>query len=298
MKSRLLYLREWISNSWIMRRLSSGYIVGTSIDDAVRACKTVERYEWSTTICPWHDTSDSVDTVASNYLLALESIIANKLDCYLSIKAWAINNDFEILRDILSLAESGSVRVHFDSLNLDTADANFELLEKSLAIYPQVSYTLPGRWRRSLSDAEKIIEFGIPVRIVKGESKDTMRPEINLRAGFFNLAKVLGGKAKHIDVATHDSKLAKETLMFLSAMRASSNLELLYGLPLRPVVHAQNLSVPIRIYIPYGYSMIGYGFRKIIKRPRAFIWMIKDFILGDKFRLSKIEKFYNAKVEI
>ena len=284
-QSKLLGLRDWV-----IKRVSLGYIVGTNLSDAIHACKITAKNRWSITICPWHFSNDSAETVASNYMLALKSISSEKLDCYLSIKVWAFKYNMGMFKKILELAQESDIRVHFDSYDIESATPCFDLLEKALSIYKNISYTLPGRWKRSITDAERIIEFEIPVRLVKGEHVDPIAPDINLRDGFLDLIDVLAGRAKHVDVATHDTILAKKSLMRLQKAKTPCHLEQLYGLPLRTVNIAKILGVPIRIYIPYGAAYLGYGLSRVSKRPIILAWMIKDLLLGDKFRLPQESK--------
>lgn len=285
MQSKFLKLRDWV-----IKRVSLGYVVGHNLSDAIHASKITAKNGWSITICPWHFSNDSAETLASNYMLALKSISSGKLDCYLSIKVWAFKYDMGIFKEILELAQESDIRIHFDSYDIESATPGFDLLEEALSIYKNISYTLPGRWKRSITDAERIIEYGIPVRLVKGEYVDPAKPDIKLRDGFLNLIEVLAGRAIHVDVATHDTILAKKSLTRLQEAKTPCHLEQLYGLPLRTVNIAKALGVPIRIYIPYGAAYLGYGLSRLSKRPIILAWMIKDLLLGDKFRLPQGSK--------
>ena len=51
----------------------------------------------------------------------------------------------------------------------ETVDDTFNLIGKARDIYAKLGCTLPGRWRRSLSDADRAIEMGLRVRVVKGQ---------------------------------------------------------------------------------------------------------------------------------
>jgi len=68
--------------------------------------------------------------------------------------------------------------------------------------------TLPGRWRRSLHDADLAIERRLYVQVVKGQWADTQRSKVGLRDGFMAVVDRLAGRARHVTIATHESTLA------------------------------------------------------------------------------------------
>jgi proline dehydrogenase len=54
-------------------------------------------------------------------------------------------------------------------------------------------------------------------------------------------------------------------------------MELLYGLPSRAVLKvAQDLAVPVRYYLPYGYAWLPYALRQARRDPRILWWVLRD----------------------
>jgi len=268
---------------WAIKHISLGYVVGPYLSDAIQACKTAAHLGWASTINPFHYEKDTAEKVCSNYKLALKAIVKENIDCYLSVKVWELNYDLGFLKEILELSEKSKIRIHFDSRDPESAATCFNLFEKALSIYRNISYTLPSRWKRSMTDAEKIIDFGVPVRLVKGQWDDITKPFINPRDGFLNLINILSGRAKHVDVATHDTNLARQSLMRLKEKKTPCHLELLYGLPIRNAYIAQALELPVRIYIPYGRACIPYGLSLVSKRPKILFWIMRDLLFKKRF---------------
>jgi proline dehydrogenase len=88
------------------------------------------------------------------------------------------------------------------------SDLTFELLAR---LEPTgLGCAIPGRWRRSLEDAEHAIELGVRVRVVKGQWPDPQQPDIDLRDGFLAVIDALAGRAASVGIATHDLPLARE----------------------------------------------------------------------------------------
>jgi hypothetical protein len=61
---------------------------------------------------------------------------------------------------------------------------------------------------RSLQDAERIIDYGILVRIVKGQWADPSAPGLDPRRNYLDIIHRLSGRAAHVAIATHDRILA------------------------------------------------------------------------------------------
>jgi len=221
---------------WVTRYAASSYIAGLETKDAIRVSKLVAEKGFSSTICPWDGPHDAPESVAASYKEALNSIKVEKLDCYLSIKVPSLAYDINLLTELVIIAREHEIRLHFDSLAPDTATASIALLQETVKIYHNVGYTLPSRWRRSIVDADKIVDLGIPVRLVKGQWPDPLAPNIDAESNFLDLVDVLAGRASRVAIATHDTRLARESLLRLKRAGTYCELEQLYGLPMRDSV--------------------------------------------------------------
>ena len=193
--------------------------------------------------------------------------------------------DYPLLRELLDIARQKNSRIHFDAQQPETANKSFQMIEKALSEYKNISCTLPARWQRSDTDAERIIEWSIPVRVVKGEWADPEAPKLNPRSRFLDLVRLLSGKAVHVMIASHDAHLVRNCIEELNSSDTSCDLEQLYGLPIRAVRYAQEKGLVIRFYIPYGQSYLPYGITSIKRRPIMLVWIIKDLFLGNRLRL-------------
>jgi proline dehydrogenase len=257
------------------------YIAGATVAEAVQTIRQLAGQNFASTICYWNGEQDAPELVARHYLEILDELAAAKLDSYLSIKATALHYSRAWLNQIAERAASAKVRLHFDAMWPDSAEPTFALLEGLRAHQTAVSCTLPGRWQRSLTDAECINEWQIPVRVVKGQWADPDRPNIDLRAGYLAVIERLAGRAAHVAVATHDPELAAAALEQLTKAATSCELELLFGLPTRAVLRvACTFSVPVRMYVPYGAAWAPYCLSQARRNPRILWWVMRDATLG------------------
>jgi len=263
---------------FLIERAASAYTAGPALNHASAVCKSISAQGLNSTMCYWNVASDLPDHVAGSYTDILNEIPRLASDSYLSVKAPAINFDMELLKIIVGRAKSIGAVVHFDAMAPETADETFKLIRRARDIYPRLGCTLPGRWRRSLSDADQAIEMGLRVRVVKGQWAESVSTDIDPERGFLNIIERLATEmANHVAVATHQTDLARKALSRLLSTGTSCELELLYGLPLQTLIEmGLSLDVPVRMYVPYGRAGLPYRLKQIPRNPRLIAWFVRD----------------------
>ncbi len=266
----------------VATRAARAYVAGPRLADALRVSRWLADDGIASTICFWNGLTERPRQITDAYLEALGALAKETFDSYLSIKAP------DLLDEVLQLGRRKGIRIHFDSLGLEASDQTFSAIVASVPLHPNLGCTLPGRWRRSLSDANRAIDLGLSVRVVKGQWAEPDMPQIDLRAGFLAVVDRLAGRACHVAVATHDAPLAREALSRLRAANTPCELELLFGLPVNHVLRVvQLLGVPVRFYVPYGQAWLPYCLSHTQENPRIIWWILKDLLQGRSFRLPR-----------
>jgi proline dehydrogenase len=207
---------------------------------------------------------------------AIEAIGTERIDGRLSVKAPPLQFSRELFGRIVDRARERNVGVQFDSLWPEATDETFSLLSELLRTYANLGCTLPGRWHRSPDDADRAVEMGLRVRIVKGQWPDSQGAPADPRSGFLAIVDRLAGRVRHVSVATHDVALAREALARLRAAGTPCELELLYGLPLRnAIAAARTEAVPVRVYLPYGHGFLPYAMQQLKSHPRLALQILR-----------------------
>lgn len=189
-------------------------------------------------------------------------------DARLSIKAPKLDFDLAALGAIADLGLPLVFDAHGHALAQPTHEAAAAL---------GAGIVLPARWQRSRADAAAW--WGRPgaVRLVKGEWADPQADIEDRGAAFMDLAARLAGRSAPVSVATHDPVLARRALKLLSDTGTPCELELLRGLPGRRCQQiAQELGVPVRIYLPFGDGWWSYAIDQALGRPHLPWWWVKD----------------------
>jgi proline dehydrogenase len=292
-------LRGLIRKGWmaVARRAARGYIAGEDLSGAIRASLTLAECGIGTTIGYWNRSLEPPGNIVKSHLNILEQIAKEKLDAYLSVKAPPLGFSSELVRQIVDRAGLTAIRVHFDSHGPEAADDTIAVLRDaaahlgrspSAARSSALGLTLPGRWRRSLSDADHAVELGLAVRVVKGQWADPEEPGRDMRDGFLEIVNRLAGRAQKVAVATHDEPLARSALLRLRSAGTPCELELLYGLPIAAGLRlSRELQIPVRMYIPFGSAWLPYALSQVKANPRVCWWILRDFATGRAFRIPK-----------
>ncbi|MGD9722725.1 MAG: hypothetical protein AB7O59_15435 [Pirellulales bacterium] len=265
----------------LMQRAARAYVGGESLDDALAVAQRYRSEGKPSTLGFWNAEGAQAREVADGYLAAIDRVAELGLDSYLSIKPPALEFDAHLSRQLATAAQAANVRLHCDSHGVEVADPSFEMLETLLLALPPslVSTTLPGRWSRSLADADWAVERGITVRVVKGQWPDPAEPERDMTTGFLEVIDRLAGRASHVAVASHNVPLAAEAIRRLRAAGTTCELELLFGLPITQSLQwAHESRIGVRVYVPYGKGYIPHAIEQLWRNPRFAWWIIKDLV--------------------
>jgi proline dehydrogenase len=280
---RVLMRKGWMA---VARRAAKSYLAGSDLDKAMQVSLSLAKSAIGSTICYWNADLEPPRSIVNAYFGILDRISRDRLDAYLSVKAPPLGFSRELVGEIVDRANLAGTRVHFDSLSPEATDRTFSLLEDAAARCPTLGCTLPGRWRRSVADADRAVELGLCVRVVKGQWTDPEDPQRDMGEGFLALVDRLAGRARLVAVATHDIALARCALTRLRTAGTPCELELLYGLPVSQGLSlSREMSIPTRIYVPFGHAWLPYALSQAQANPRIYWWVLRDFLLGRAFRL-------------
>ena len=273
-KARKLVLGVWDA---LERRAARAFVAGPELADALALVEERRQRSMAAAVCFWDDGQQPPKRVYVR-CQAAQRVLSDQRDCYLSLKPPALGFDADLVAE---LAANGPL--HFDSLEIESQHRSLALAERLMSSNPVIGLTLPGRWRRSVEDADRAAEMAARVRVVKGEWPDPSDPGRDPRAGFLEVIDRLVRCARRpmhgpasprqrrsptVAVATHDSRLARESLSRLAAAGVPAELEVLHGHAAgRAVGVARRFGVLIRHYVPYGHPWLPWSLAEVRVRP-------------------------------
>jgi proline dehydrogenase len=286
--SKIRLLRSWVSKAAsdimlpVVKRVAGDSLGGDTLEDAWAVVGRLQAAGFSHTVGFWDTPVYSAAEVVEIYLAAIARVEPCGPDGYVSIKPPALRFDALAARRLGRAAARANVRLHCDSHGVHVADLTFGFVDALLDEIPPhlVSVTLPGRWARSLADADRLMRRGIGVRVVKGEWPDPDDAGRDLTAGFLDL---IDRTARHADavvaVATHNHALAVEAVGRLQGAGRSCELEAIYGLHTdRWQAFARQMDLPARVYVPFGKGFAPNALRVLRGNPALALHALRGLV--------------------
>jgi CelD/BcsL family acetyltransferase involved in cellulose biosynthesis len=282
-RGRARKARAWVDRTSldVQHHLARAYSAGPSAEDGVRMAESLSALGYRGIVGYMNFDKEDPRVVARYHLAALEAIRARRFDCYVSIKAPALEFQRHLIREIVESGAKVGVRVHFDSLSADDVDRTFDTIRVMQTFHAELGTTLPARWKRSVKDADRAVDLGLPVRVIKGEWVDRRERERKPLEGYLEIVDRVAGRVPRVGVATHNPTLARKAIRRLSAAGTPCEIEVVRGYPIRRVLPvAVQEGVPIRAYVPFGNLAFPYTWGQVVRRPRIVVWAVRDFFRG------------------
>jgi proline dehydrogenase len=246
----------------IRRRAARRYMAGSELADALEREQALRDGGQTTVVGYWNAAEEDPAAVEQEYGAAIDGL-AGRPAVQLSCKPPALNCELERIEALAERARRADVQLHFDSLSHDVATT---ALNASVAV--GAGATLPGRWLRSVADADDLASAELPVRVIKGQWPDPDEQSRDPREGFLAVVERLAGRSALVGVATHDGELAGEALALLLDAGTPCELQLMLGLPAEAsLAAARGGNVGVRVYVPYGTPYLPYALRTMARRP-------------------------------
>ena len=265
----------------VVRRLSSRYIAGSTIDDAVRV---VERLNAKGKLATVDVLGEEITTPAEAHAIArqyhdvLARIEEGDLDANVSVKltGFGLELDEQLCREQLEAVVRDAVaRGNFVRIDMEDSSTT----DRTLALYrglraggdANTGVVLQAYLRRTLADLEGLDN----VRLCKGIYVEA--PEIayrdfdEVRANYVRCLERLVAQGSYVGIATHDEHLIREALRITRAAglgRDRYEFQMLLGV--RPD-RADELVAEghrLRVYVPYGRQWYEYSLRRLQENPK------------------------------
>ncbi|MFT4025226.1 MAG: proline dehydrogenase [Novosphingobium sp.] len=234
-------------------------------------CRRLARRGIATTVGYFQAEGSPPAAIAAANLSAAAALSGT--GAYLSVKAPPL----EFAAGLLDRIAAAGLPILFDAHAPRDAQATHDALARLLPAHPGSGLAIPARWRRSPADAERFRDAPVRIRLVKGEWPDPAWPDADAETAYLALAERLAGRSAPVAVATHDPQLARRALAALLAAGTPCELEQLRGLPRRrTMAAAQELGVPVRVYLPFGPGWWPYALNQALARPYLPAWFIRD----------------------
>jgi proline dehydrogenase len=268
----------------VVKRLSSRYIAGAGLRDAVKVVRDLNAAgKMATLDVLGEEVTNRNEALAlvDEYMAVFEAIRREGLDSNVSVKptglGLTIDREFfrENLAQLVRCAEERSnfVRVDMEdsSTTSDTLAVYRELREAGL---DSVGVVLQSRLRRTLDDVRHLADLEPSVRVCKGiylEPVDVAYQGADaIRENFVDIVDALLDAGAYVGIATHDEWVidrAKELVAQYGLGREDYEFQMLLGVRERLGDELVREGHRLRIYVPYGRQWYEYSVRRLQENP-------------------------------
>jgi len=265
----------------VVRRLSSRYIAGPSLDDAIRVVERLNAKRKLATVDVLGEeisSSGEAQAIAGQYHDALARLDESGLDANISVKltGFGLELDYELCRDNLdAVVRDAAARGNFVRIDMEdssTTDRTLELYRDLRGEgHANLGVVLQAYLRRTISDLDGLEN----VRLCKGIYVEppalAYREFEAVRANYVRCLERLVAQGTYVGIATHDEYLIGEALRIVGesgVTRDRYEFQMLLGV--RPD-RADELVADghrLRVYVPYGQQWYEYSLRRLQENPK------------------------------
>ncbi len=294
--SRNRPLRRFSERSRLGVRLSSRFVAGMEIDDALRVAEGINKQGMAVTIDSLGEsvTSEAEARAAAQiYHVLLDAIFARKLRANISVKLtqMGLNLSPALAESIAeSLAEhahaTGSfLRVDMEDSSLTQATLEIvRRLNAKPALRGAIGVVIQAYLYRSQADLEQLLAEGIRVRLCKGaynESAEAAFPgKADVDANYVRLADLLLASTIYHGLATHDEAMIAAVKSYAGQHgieRSRFEFQMLFGVRRDLQRKLVSEGYNVRVYLPFGSDWYPYFMRRLAERPANVLFLAKNF---------------------
>lgn len=300
LRSGLLYLshqkrlRRWVETSPVASRLTSRFVAGHTLGEAMRVVRKLHAENVLSTLdCLGESVSSLAEAEASRdaYLRALADIEASKLPVTISIKLTQFGLDLSESAclanadQLAARAKSIGSRVEIDMESSDYTDRTLNIVHALHEKYGCIRAVIQAYLHRSQADIDELSRRRIPVRLCKGaylEAPTVAYPEKpDVDSSYAALMKRLLDHGTYPAIATHDPAMIHQALAHVRSNKidpARFEFQMLFGVRRDLQRQLVQAGYRVRLYIPYGDAWYPYFMRRLAERPANVIFLARNLL--------------------
>ena len=290
-------LRGVAERSAIGQRMSSRFVAGTQVEDALRATQAINQMGASVSVDNLGENVTNAEEArqsAALYHRMLDQIAELQLNANVSLKLTHMGLDvdenlaYELVTSLVAKAAAMTPR-NFVRVDMEgspytqrTLDFVHELHRK-----PEnkgcVGAVIQSYMRRAESDIEKLLAEGIRIRLCKGAYKEpaeiAFQPKSEVDANYLKLMKILMKCGVYNGLATHDERIIEEAKAYATregVPRDAFEFQMLHGIRRDLQQQLVKDGWGMRVYIPFGTEWYPYLMRRLAERPANALFIAKN----------------------
>ena len=289
-------LRRFSERSRMGVRLSSRFMAGMEIGDALRVAEAINKQGMAVSL---DSLGESVTTeaearaAAEIYHQLLDAIAERKLKANISLKLTQMGLSLSpaLARSIAEgLAEHAQATGSFLRIDMEDSSLTQATLDIVRRIHAKpalrgaIGIVIQAYLYRSQADIEELLADGIRVRLCKGAYKEPAEVayprKADVDANYVRLAGLLLASPVYHGLATHDEAMiaaAKRYITEHGIDRSRFEFQMLFGVRRDLQRKLVSEGYNVRVYLPFGSDWYPYFMRRLAERPANVLFLAKNF---------------------
>ena len=292
-------LRNMAERSAIGQRLSSRFVAGNQVEDAIRVAAELNRKNITVSVDNLGENVTNVEEARASaqlYHQLLDQMAANQLKANISLKLthMGLDVDEQLARDLVSgLVEKAAsmsppnfVRVDMEGSPYTQRTLDFvHELHRMPGNGGHVGTVIQSYMLRAEADVEKLLDDRIRIRLCKGAYKEppdvAFQKKSEVDANYIKLMKMLLQSGVYHGLATHDENIINEAKAFATREnipRDAFEFQMLHGIRRDLQQSLVRDGWRMRVYVPFGTEWYPYFMRRLAERPANVFFIAKNML--------------------
>jgi proline dehydrogenase len=295
--SRNRMLRRFGEQSRIGSRMSSRFVAGMEIDDALRVAEAVNKQGMAVTLDALGEsvtTEAEAQSAADVYHQLLDAIAERRLNANVSVKLtqMGLEQSPELARSIAErlarhAADAHSfLRIDMEGSALTQITLNIVRgIHATQGLAGSIGIVIQAYLYRSQGDIEQLLSEGIRVRLCKGAYKEPAEIAFprkdDVDSNYIRLGCMLLESSVYHGMATHDEAMIAAVKSYANQHNIDPSrfeFQMLFGVR-RDLQHQLvREGYNVRVYIPFGREWYPYFMRRLAERPANVFFIAKNLL--------------------
>jgi proline dehydrogenase len=292
-------LRGVAERSAFGQRLSSRFVAGTGVEDALRAAQAVNQKGLSVSVDNLGENVTNAEEARASaelYHQLLDEIARRQLNANVSLKLTHMGLDVDeaLARDLVTglvakaavLNPPNFVRVDMEGSPYTQRTLDFvHELHRQPGHAGSVGAVIQSYMRRAEDDIEKLLAESIRIRLCKGAYKEpeeiAFQKKSEVDANYVKLMKILMKSGVYHGLATHDEKIINQAKVFATNENVPHDafeFQMLYGIRRDLQRRLVREGWRMRVYIPFGTEWYPYFMRRLAERPANALFIARNLL--------------------
>jgi proline dehydrogenase len=285
-----------METSPLAKRVSGRFVAGSSLEEALAACRKVNHDGLTVTLDYLGENVRSIDEARvcrDVYLRSIGEIESRGIKGNVSLKLSQFGMDLSedaCRANVRELVQAAAGTGNFVRIDMESSAYTERTLQIVYDLFSETGAcgaVIQAYLKRSESDIDQLNTRRIRVRLCKGAYLEpetvAFQDKGQVDLNFVKLAKKLLTEGNYPGIATHDEAIIQQIIAFVREQNIPPErfeFQMLYGIRRDLQTKLVRDGYRMRLYVPFGEAWYPYFMRRLAERPANVLFIARQFLRG------------------